>query len=72
MESFNDYFDSLFVNESEKGEIKNTFKLPIQYSKHRELDPIILQDIELTGDTSDNKFNCILNNKSEFNFLISE
>ena len=72
MESFNDYFDSLFVNESEKGEIKNTFKLPIQYSKHKELDPIILQDIELTGDTSDNKFNCLLNNKSEFNFLISE
>ena len=71
MSSFNEIYDKI-VNgdEVQRKPISDTFKLPIQYNKHKELKLSILEDIELCGD--DNKFNCILNNEKEFNHLIND
>ena len=71
MDAFNDYYEKIIsTTEIIKQPIQDTFKLPIQYNKHKTLDNSLLEDIELCG--NNNKYNCILNNKENFNLLIDD
>ena len=45
----------------------NEFKLPIQYSSHKEIDNVILSDLDLN--TKNNVYNYLFKNDDDFNYL---
>ena len=48
----------------------NDFKLPIQYNDHKEIDPVILNDLDIN--TSNKVYNCLLSNEDDFNYLMDD